>query len=174
MITGSIPHRVSLFVLSTEALQLGAFGSRGKTMRCVRQYPLIGFLAAIALLSGCVHDQSSVNSARQGRPTTTASRTTPPADKASNQSASFIPASLVGMDEPQLVAMLGPPTSEDIQAPGKTWRYRKPHCTVDLTLYPDVQTRIYRALAYEVTSNDNSPDGKRLCLAELQSGNSSR
>jgi hypothetical protein len=143
-------------------------------MRCIRQFPPVYLLAVVALVSGCVHNQSSVSSARQGRPTTTASRAATPADKTSTQSATFIPASLVGMDEPQLVAMLGPPTSEDVQAPGKTWRYRKPHCTVDVTLYPDVQTRIYRALAYEVTSNDNSPDGKRLCLAELQPGNSAR
>jgi hypothetical protein len=35
-------------------------------------------------------------------------------------------------------------------------------------LYPDVETRTYRALAYEVINDDKSAAGKRLCLAELE------
>jgi hypothetical protein len=78
-------------------------------------------------------------------------------------------ASLIGLNEDQLLARLGPPAAErDDQPPGKTWRYQHKDCTVDFTLYPDVQTRIYRALAYEVINNDNSATAKRLCLAELE------
>jgi hypothetical protein len=145
-------------------------------MRCVKQLQPFCILLVLAFLPGCVSQQSPVKSVRQGqsKPAAAATRTTRPAEKTPNQSATLVPASFVGMDERQLVALLGPPTSEEDQAPGKTWRYRKSHCTVDLTLYPDVQTRIYRALAYEVISNDNSPDGKRLCLAEFQSGNPAR
>jgi hypothetical protein len=125
------------------------------------------------MLPGCASHQS-VKAARQGKSSAAAARGASPAEKTPGQSATFIPGSLIGMDEQQLVALLGPPTSEKDQAPGKIWRYRKSRCTVDLTLYPDVQTRIYRALAYEVSSNDNSPDGKRLCLAEFEPGNSAR
>lgn len=75
----------------------------------------------------------------------------------------------VGLAEAQLVARLGQPSIErEDQPPGKTWRYQNKNCTVDFMLYPDVETRIYRALAYEVINDDKSAAGKRLCLAELE------
>lgn len=75
----------------------------------------------------------------------------------------------VGLAESQLVARLGQPSVErEDQPPGKTWRYQNKNCTVDFMLYPDVETRIYRALAYEVINDDKSAAGKRLCLAELE------
>jgi len=36
-------------------------------------------------------------------------------------------------------------------------------------LYPDVKTKRYDILAYEVKSDDNADEGKRVCLAQLQS-----
>ena len=75
----------------------------------------------------------------------------------------------VGLAEAQLVARLGQPSIErEDQPPGKTWRYQNKICTVDFMLYPDVETRIYRALAYEVINDDKSAAGRRLCLAELE------
>ncbi len=75
----------------------------------------------------------------------------------------------VGLAEAQLVARLGQPSiRREDQPPGKTWRYQNKSCTVDFMLYPDVETRIYRALAYEVINDDKSAAGKRLCLAELE------
>jgi hypothetical protein len=68
-----------------------------------------------------------------------------------------------------LRALLGPPTSVEERAPGKTWRYRDGQCSVDIQLYPDVQTRRFGTLAYEVKSDDNTDEGKRGCLAQLQS-----
>jgi hypothetical protein len=77
--------------------------------------------------------------------------------------------SLVGRSEGEIRALLGPPTSEEDRAPGKTWHYRDGQCTVDVQLYPDVQTRQFGTLAYEVKSNDSTDEGKRLCLAQLKS-----
>lgn len=75
----------------------------------------------------------------------------------------------VGLAESQLVARLGRPSAErEDQPPGKTWRYHVKSCIVDIMLYPDVETRTYRALAYEVINDDQSVSGKRLCLAELE------
>lgn len=77
--------------------------------------------------------------------------------------------SYVGLAEAQLIARLGQPSlRREDQPPGKTWRYQNRTCTVDFMLYPDVETRIYRALAYEVINDDKSAAGKRLCLAELE------
>lgn len=74
------------------------------------------------------------------------------------------PVNLVGLDEHQLTALLGAPSEQEEPTPGKIWRYRKANCTLDITLYPDVLTRTYRSLAYEVTSNDNTAEGKRDCV----------
>ena len=79
------------------------------------------------------------------------------------------PVELIGKSEGEVRALLGPPTSVEERAPGKTWRYREGQCTVDIQLYPDVQTKQFGTLAYEVKSDDNTDEGKRGCLAQFQS-----
>jgi hypothetical protein len=76
---------------------------------------------------------------------------------------------LVGKSEGQVRALLGPPTSVEERAPGKTWHYRDGSCSVDVRLYPDVQTRQFGTLSYEVRSNDNSDEGRRDCMARFRS-----
>jgi hypothetical protein len=135
-------------------------------------------LAALVFVSGCDllppdnPPKPRRAAAVHPRPTTTR----PSAPAAATPTPSTAPtaapdtgASLIGLAEDQLLARLGPPTAErEDQPPGKTWRYQHKDCTVDFALYPDVETRIYRALAYEVINNDNSANAKRLCLAELE------
>jgi hypothetical protein len=79
------------------------------------------------------------------------------------------PVTLMGKSEGQVRAMLGPPSSVEERAPGKTWHYRDGRCSVDVQLYPDVQTRQFGTLAYEVKSDDNSDEGRRDCLARIRS-----
>jgi hypothetical protein len=81
---------------------------------------------------------------------------------------------LVGQSEGDIRARFGAPTSEEDRAPGKTWRYRHGQCALDVSLYPDVQTRKFTTLAYEVRSDDNTDQGKQLCLGQLQSRGRSR
>jgi hypothetical protein len=76
---------------------------------------------------------------------------------------------LAGKSDNELRALLGAPTSEEERPPGKRWRYRDGQCTLDVQLYPDVQTKQFGTLAYEVKSDDNTDEGKRLCLAQFQS-----
>ena len=86
------------------------------------------------------------------------------------RSSSDTPAvTLAGKSENEVRALLGTPTSEEERPPGKRWRYRDGQCTLDVQLYPDVQTKQFGTLAYEVRSDDNSDEGKRLCLAQFQS-----
>lgn len=84
------------------------------------------------------------------------------------------PLNLVGQSESDIRARFGPPDSQQDRAPGKTWRYRRGECSLDVSLYPDVQTRQFTTLAYEVRSDDNTDRGKQLCLAQLQSHGQSR
>jgi len=69
----------------------------------------------------------------------------------------------------ELRAMLGAPTSEEDRPPGKRWRYQDGQCTLDIQLYPDIRTKQFEALAYEVRSYDNTDEGKRVCTAQIRS-----
>jgi len=79
------------------------------------------------------------------------------------------PVQLVGMDEGAIQALLGAPSMVEDHAPGKTWRFRKHDCVLSVALYPDVQTRVFRTLSYEVTSDDHNAGAKQLC--ETKFGN---
>lgn len=76
---------------------------------------------------------------------------------------------LVGMNEGEVQALLGAPSMVEDHAPGKTWRFRKHDCVLSVALYPDVQTRVFRTLSYEVTSDDHNAGAKQLC--ETKFGN---
>ncbi|MEA1652683.1 hypothetical protein UAJ10_27180 [Nitrospirillum sp. BR 11164] len=110
-------------------------------------------------------DAARVAAARRTPPSPTPSQTTPAAASAAVAS----DVDLVGMDESQLQALMGPPSSQQDLSPGKEWLYRHGTCTVDLTLYPDIKTQAYRVLSYEVTSDNDTGDRKRYCLADLRS-----
>jgi hypothetical protein len=132
-------------------------------------------LAAVFLISGCEGYTSSADVQKARRVAAVHKKPVRPAAKAARESAQAVTPSAVsdgppyvGLAEAQLVARLGQPTAESEEPPGKTWRYQNKSCTVDFMLYPDVETRIYRALAYEVINDDQSAAGKRLCLAELE------
>jgi hypothetical protein len=155
-------------------------------------------IGGLLLLSGCDVAQSARNdlnrltTASHPPPTQTASRAAPApattsAAKASSvnappattkadpkadppgEAASQSSVNLIGKNEDELRDLLGPPTTVEERAPGKTWRYREGQCTLDVQLYPDVQTRQFGTLAYEVKSDDNTDEGNRACVAQLRS-----
>jgi hypothetical protein len=93
-----------------------------------------------------------------------------PAVEAAAAAPKEVPAvNLAGAGESKLRAQLGAPTSEEDHPPGKRWQYRDGKCTLDIQLYPDVQTKQLSTLAYKVKSDDNTDEGQRLCVAQLQS-----
>jgi len=63
---------------------------------------------------------------------------------------------LIGLDEASLRAFLGEPTTQEDTAPSKLWVYHRRQCTMNVTLYPDVETKKFHALNYEVNANDSS------------------
>jgi len=82
--------------------------------------------------------------------------------------------SLIGLDMAQARSRLGPPTEEIEQAPAKVWRYRTAQCSLDMSLYPDVHTQIFRVLNYEVKGNDGTEQGRRKCISDLRAGSLGR
>ncbi|HJQ59111.1 MAG TPA: hypothetical protein VJ890_19555 [Vineibacter sp.] len=97
-----------------------------------------------------------------------------PIDARSEPAPAPAPVNMVGFGEQELRNLLGAPAIQEERPPGKIWRYRKGGCALDVTLYPDVQTRKYGTLSYEVKSNDGTDQGKRACLADIQSGGRAR
>jgi len=77
-----------------------------------------------------------------------------------------------GKSENELRALLGPPTEELDQPPGKQWRYRDGQCTLYVQFFPDIQTKQFGTLSYAVKSDNDtdSDEGTHLCLAQFQSG----
>lgn len=107
------------------------------------------------------------------RPTPSKAATTPAPQVAAAPAAATTvvddgPASLVGRSEGEIRTLFGTPAGTHEVPPGKVWHYRDGNCTLDVRLYPDVQTRQFATLAYEVKSDDNSDQGKRACLAQLR------
>jgi hypothetical protein len=77
------------------------------------------------------------------------------------------PDELVGLDQQQLQQVLGAPATVSTNSPGKVWRYRNRCCELNVALYPNLQTKSYQVLSFEVISDDTSELGKRNCLAEF-------
>lgn len=133
----------------------------------------------IVLLTGC--DQfsrvwgdepggaQSRTAVANSRPSVAKRTNTRSADRAAPQQSEDNSLQLIGLGEEDVRALFGPPTTADASGPGKTWRYRNGRCTLNLSFYPDVETRVYRTLAYEVTSDDNDAERKRVCLSQFQS-----
>jgi hypothetical protein len=74
---------------------------------------------------------------------------------------------LVGLDEAQVTKLLGPPSESRDEAPGKWLSYRRKSCRLNLSLYPDVETRKFRTLSYEVISDDDTNQGKSYCRSSF-------
>jgi hypothetical protein len=74
---------------------------------------------------------------------------------------------LVGLDESEVQSVLGAPMLQEDRAPTKLWVFRNHSCTLNITLYPDVKTRQFHALSYEVISDVHTPERTRQCVAEL-------
>jgi hypothetical protein len=136
------------------------------TKSCPKSWHSVCVIGLVAL-TGCAipfwHNGDD-RASGQSRHVEARSRLHPPAAKSARKATLD---EVVGLDEAQLRSRFGPPSSEEDKAPGKVWHYRSGHCRVDLDLYPDVETRVYRALAYEVTSDDGSHEKEHHCLAEL-------
>jgi hypothetical protein len=146
-------------------------------------------LAAVMLLAGCVETtpppelrtSSPIQTEIPGSPPAGATRAAlPPHKPATEGTPTTVPPAtkgveqLVGLNEEELQNVLGPPMLQEEKAPTKLWVFRSHNCTINVTLYPDVQTRQFHALSYEVISDVNTPERTRQCTAEFSSRFSQR
>lgn len=74
---------------------------------------------------------------------------------------------LTGLDENEMVAMLGQPQQRADSPPAVLWRYASRDCELDVYFYLDLQSRDMRILHYEVKETDGSDRSQQDCYAEL-------
>lgn len=72
---------------------------------------------------------------------------------------------VIGLDQYQIQSRLGPPIQDLQQLPAIEAVFSAERCTLNVTLYPDIQTRVYHALAYKVASDVDTVKERRRCFA---------
>jgi hypothetical protein len=74
---------------------------------------------------------------------------------------------LIGWNEAEIRTVFGAPAVQEDHAPTKRWIYHARQCTMNVTLYPEVETRQFQALNYEVNADDGSAKRQQACIAEF-------
>jgi len=71
------------------------------------------------------------------------------------------------MDE--MVRLLGTADTLREEPPATVWGYRSATCTLDLFFYMDMESRSFRALAYDVSTTDGVKGDRALnaCLKQI-------
>lgn len=93
---------------------------------------------------------------------------TPP-PKPAEAGASLSLPELVGMSEEEVARLLGTADSLREEPPATVWGYQAGTCALDLFFYMDVESRNFRALAYDVGTTDGVKGDAALnaCLKQI-------
>jgi hypothetical protein len=74
---------------------------------------------------------------------------------------------LQGLDQQQMMALLGEPAQRAEAPPAVLWRYANADCALDVYFYLDLQSREMRILHYEVRNTDGSQRPQQRCYDEF-------
>jgi hypothetical protein len=99
-------------------------------------------------------------------PPTDAGSTQPPPD--SGDAMLQNPDEVIGLDLAQIARLLGEPAFRTEQPPAKVWSYAGAGCSMRVFVYPDIKSRVFRALTYEIQGTDGSALAKRRCFTGLK------
>ena len=93
----------------------------------------------------------------------------PPKDVPSEpETAAVAPADLVGFDFPQVLQRLRRPDMVQNSALSIVWTYAQPDCTLQLYFYPDIQTRIFHLLKFDLKdSSGERPNDSSSCMRHM-------
>jgi hypothetical protein len=78
------------------------------------------------------------------------------------------PDQVIGLDLAQIARLLGEPVSRSEKPPAKVWNYVGQGCMMRIFVYPDIKSRVFRALTYEIQGTDGTPLAKRRCFTGLK------
>lgn len=76
---------------------------------------------------------------------------------------------LIGLSEEEVVRLLGAAGNLREEPPATVWEYRTSDCALNLFFYMDMETRRFRALAYDASTTDGSTGDRALslCLEQI-------
>jgi hypothetical protein len=142
-------------------------------VRIVRNRLSLILLAGLA--AGCSHsgktDQSSVVQTAAPPPTQVAAAPEAVQPHVRKPKAPAAPKpqieEVIGWNESELRNVFGEPVSREDHTPTKQLVYRLKQCTLNVTLYPEVDTKQFHALNYEVNSDDGSAKRQQACVTEF-------
>jgi hypothetical protein len=99
-------------------------------------------------------------------PAVPAKKPPPPAPK--EEVATVAPGELVGSDFTSVLQVLRKPDLVQNSALSVVWTYSQPACTLQLFFYPDIQTKIFRLLKYDLKSDAGEKTADRsACLHDI-------
>lgn len=82
--------------------------------------------------------------------------------------AAVMPSSLVGYDFPAVLKVLRRPDTVQNSALSIVWTYAQPDCTLQLYFYPDIQTRIFHLLKFDLKDgNGEKPSDTSSCMKHM-------
>src|SRR5690348_2748157 len=91
----------------------------------------------------------------------------PPAPGSEDVASLLDPGQLIGLDLAGIARLLGQPAMQSERPPAKVWSYNGDGCSLRVFVYPDINTRLFRALTYDIQGTDGSPVAKRRCFTGL-------
>ncbi len=77
------------------------------------------------------------------------------------------PEQLIGLDSGRIVALLGPPAAQAEVSPAQVWTYNGKACVLQLFFYPEINTKEFRALTYEMPTGGETEAAREKCLREV-------
>jgi len=78
------------------------------------------------------------------------------------------PRRLIGLSFAQMAALLGQPALQEERPPARAWAYNAATCVLTIFFYPDIATREFRALTYELKMESASEAERGRCLRDLR------
>jgi hypothetical protein len=79
------------------------------------------------------------------------------------------PLQVIGLPQPDVRRMLGPPTTSSTRGAGQVWTYHRADCSVEIAFYYDVTRSGFFALSQQLTSGGEDQD----CLVNVHDDNAS-
>lgn len=80
------------------------------------------------------------------------------------------PEQLIGLDSARIAELLGRPAAEAEVSPARVWTYKGKSCVLQIFLYPEINTKEFRALTYAI-NNGTDAAGRQQCLEEVLRAN---
>jgi hypothetical protein len=131
-------------------------------------------LGSIALLSGCVAPTPYASSRSAVWSHARYKATTPETAASSSSGSAPRLNGYIGLDRPELQALLGDPSAEYRDGVSERLEFHDRGCSLQLRLYPEVDSRVYRTLTFEVSSDDSVVLRERACAERFASRLSSK